>query len=99
MVEHGRGNRDPPLDLANAGQVLIQLAAVCNAEILREAPGLFQDEVENALLPPSGPGTGLRLSFSAGAPKSRSNNNRGLTCFASGARSLRHARFDWYAQL
>ena len=41
---------DPPLDLADAGQVLVELAAVALGELAPEVAGVVEDEVEDRLL-------------------------------------------------
>ena len=46
----GAARRDPLLDLADAGQVLVQLAAVGRRRGLAEPAGVLADEVEDALV-------------------------------------------------
>ena len=59
QIDSRPGSADPLLDLANAGEVFIQLATVRGPQVLREASGIFGDEVEDALLAPIAAGAGL----------------------------------------
>ena len=86
----------PLLDLADAGQVLVELALVGGAEPSAcSGFGVLGDEVEDALACSGRAWPGLRPSPSASPPpKSRSKTSRGLISLAIGVVSARQEMFD-----
>lgn len=87
--------RNPLLDLAHAGQVLLQLALVGLAELLFEILRVLGHEVQQAALVAR---FLVRLHVTGLAlPNSRSNTSRGFVSFATGDDSVRHAMVEEYA--
>ena len=89
------GLRDPQLELADGGQVLVDLAAVVHAQPVAELLGVVEDEVEDALLIDA-----PACARSAGEPsrdreaKSRSKTSLGLISLAIGMFADRQEMFD-----
>ena len=61
LLRPGGGLCQPLLQLADAGEILVELFAVASAQVTLHLPGLIADRVEDALAVGQPPGLGLHL--------------------------------------
>ncbi len=87
---------DPRLDLANAGQVLVELGLVVRVEPPLQRLGVVEDEVEDRLLlVPAGASGSPAAGRDRPAPKSRSKTSRGLDSGGIGVVGELQERLYW----